>query len=377
MEDVVSTGEDRTRKELEAPSSVTPTTTASPQTMALPPGMTPDFRIHEIRQISLEMAGGCNLRCPMCPQSTGREKEFTSRLPLEEFRSIVDQAIPLGLKFVILSGSGEPLLHTGLEDAVAYLSARHIETLVYTNGTLLTPERFERLCQAGLTVCKVSCQGWDRESYAKWMSVDAFDRVREYLTAAVQILKDKGYQTLLQTNHLIHDIKELAFEKEMYLKNWVEYLNVKSEIWMAHNWAGQYGNQGIDRAQMFQGRRRRSCGRPLTPVMEIRAGGLGGKRGAVVPCPYVLGMDSTAVMSHTENTPLLDAFNSERMRALRAAHLRGDFDAFSFCKNCDQLLEVQESLVWTNIEGRTYGTSRISLLNYLDYVPQSPAEART
>ena len=94
----------------------------------------------------------------------------------------------------------------------------------------------------------------------------------------------------------------------------------------------------------------------------------------MVPCPYVLGMDSKAVLAHTEDTPLLEAFNSDKMLALRAAHLRGDFDAIDICKHCDQLLEVQESLVWTNIDGRTYGTSRISLLNYLDYVPK-PAEA--
>jgi hypothetical protein len=58
------------------------------------------------------------------------------------------------------------------------------------------------------------------------------------------------------------------------------------------------------------------------------------------------------------------------MQAMRAAHLRGDFDSIETCRNCDQLLPVKESLVWTNIEGRTYGTSRISLLNYLDYVPE-------
>jgi len=337
--------------------------------------MTPGLTIHEIKQINLEVAGGCNLRCPMCPQSTGREKEFLKRLPLEEFRKIIDQAIPLGLKYVTLNGSGEPLLHTELEEAVAYLTERGLSSLIYTNGTRLTPERFERLCQAGLTVCKVSCMGWDRESYAKWMSVDAFEQVRTNLKACVEILKAKGYVTLLQTNHLIHDYDKLEYEKQMYLDNWVRYLGVKAEIWLTHNWAGQYANDGVKREQTFQGRRRRSCGRPLAPVIEIRAGGLGNKHGAVVPCPYVLGIDSKGVMGHTEDTPLMDIVNGEPMQALRAAHLRGDFDSVDYCKNCDQLLEIEESLVWTNIEGRTYGTSRVSLVSYLDYVPKAPREA--
>lgn len=327
--------------------------------------------LNEIRQINLEMAGGCNLRCPMCPQSTGREVEFKKRLPLEEFRHIIDQAIPLGLKHVTLSGSGEPLLHTGLEDAIAYLTQREIGSLIYTNGILLTPERFERLCRAGLTVCKVSCMGWDRESYAKWMSVDAFDQVRANLKVCVQLLKEQPYRTMLQTNHLIHDYDKLAYEQHMYLTNWVNYLGVKAEIWLTHNWAGQYGNDGVRREQTFAGRRRRSCGRPLAPVIEIRAGGLGGKCGAVVPCPYVLGMDSKAVMGHTQDTPLMEIVNGEKMQALRKAHLEERFDEVEYCRNCDQLLEVEESLVWTNIEGRTYGTSRVSLINYLDYAPVS------
>ena len=329
--------------------------------------------IHEVKQINLEMAGGCNLRCPMCPQSTGREKEFLKRLPLEEFRKIVDQAIPLGLKYVTLNGSGEPLLHTGLEDAVAYLTERGITSLIYTNGTRLTPARFESLCRAGLSVCKVSCMGWDRESYAKWMSTDAFDQVRENLKICLALLKEKGYGTFLQTNHLIHDYDKLEEEKRMYLENWVSYLGVKAEIWLTHNWAGQYGNEGVKREETFRGRPRRSCGRPMGSVIEIRAGGLEGKYGAVVPCPFVLGQDSKAVMGHTSDTPLADILNGAPMKALRAAHLSENFDSVDYCKNCDQLYEVQESLVWTNIPGRTYGPSRISGINYLDFSPQASA----
>lgn len=335
-----------------------------------------NYCIQKIKQISLEMFGGCNLKCPMCPQSSGREKEFIKKLPLEEFRKIIDQAIPRGLEHVMLNGSGEPLLSRDLEAAVQYLTERQITSMIYTNGTKLTPERFESLAQAGLTICKVSCMGWDRESYAKWMSVDAFDQVRDNLRRCLELQKEKGWQgTLLQTNHLIHDFDKREYEKEMYLENWVHYLGVKGEIWLTHNWAGQYGNDGVKRDMIFQQARKRSCGRPLGPILEIRAGGLDGKQGALVPCPYVLGMDSKAVMGHTSDTPLMDIVNGEKMKALRKAHLDGDFDSFDYCKNCDQLLDIQESLVWTNIDGRTYGTSRISLFNYLDFVPEASLPA--
>ncbi len=337
--------------------------------------MTPELDVFEIKQINLEMAGGCNLKCPMCPQSFGREKDFLKRLPLEEFHKIIDQAIPQGLQYVNLSGSGEPLLHTGLEDAVRYLAERKITSMIYTNGTRLTPQRFESLCQAGLTLCKVSCQGWDRDSYAKWMSMDAFDQVREQLTICMQIRKEKGYATYLQTNHLVHDYDQREFQTQQYIKNWVEYLGCEGEIWLEHNWSGQY-KEAIPRDGIFRGREKRSCGRPMGGVLEIRAGGLEGKYGAVVPCPFVLGQDSKAVMGHTSELPLMEIVNGEPMKALRKAHVEGNFDAVDYCRNCDQLLEVKEALVWTNIPGRTYGPSRVSGINYLDHSTQ-PSEAVT
>ena len=110
----------------------------------------------------------------------------------------------------------------------------------------------------------------------------------------------------------------------------------------------------------------RTCGRPMGSIMEVRSGGLNGKKGAVVPCPYVLGQDSKAVMGHLEDESILDAFNSPEMIKLRKAHIDKDFDQFDYCKNCDHLIDVPEALVWTNHENRNYGSSRISNIKYGD-----------
>jgi MoaA/NifB/PqqE/SkfB family radical SAM enzyme len=77
--------------------------------------------IDKIEQISIEMDGTCNLRCPMCPQSWGREEEFLQKMDFNLFKSVIDQAVPHGLKYVILSGSGEPLKNKNLEEAIVYL----------------------------------------------------------------------------------------------------------------------------------------------------------------------------------------------------------------------------------------------------------------
>ena len=96
-----------------------------------------DFKIDRIDQINLEVFGGCNLSCPMCPQGikNGREKEFKKNLDEETFKKIIDQAIPLGLKFVNLSGSGEPLLNKNFENIVLFRK-RGVISMINTNGKL-------------------------------------------------------------------------------------------------------------------------------------------------------------------------------------------------------------------------------------------------
>ncbi len=330
-----------------------------------------DFKINNIDQLNLEVFGGCNLACPMCPQGIedGREKEFKKTLSEELFKSIIDQAIPLGLKFVNLSGSGEPLLNKNFEKYCSYLRERGIVSMINTNGKLLTKEKFEKLCQAGLDIIKVSCMGWDKESYAHWMSHDYFDQMREILAECLKILREKKYNTFLQTHHLIQDYNKKDYQLQKYLDNWVNYLGIDSEIWLAHNWSGVYNEDAPDtthsRHQKFKERKRRSCGRPLANVIEIRAGGLGKMKGAVVPCPNVLGQDSKAVMGHLEEDNLMDIVNGKKYVELRKKHVDEKFDDIDYCKNCDHLIDVPESLVWTNIKKRKYGGSRVSFIDYV------------
>ena len=67
--------------------------------------------IEKIEQLNIEVAGNCNLRCKMCPQASGREESFLSKLPLDLFYKAVDEALPLGLKYVNIGGGGEPTIY--------------------------------------------------------------------------------------------------------------------------------------------------------------------------------------------------------------------------------------------------------------------------
>jgi hypothetical protein len=155
------------------------------------------------------------------------------------------------------------------------------------------------------------------------------------------------------------DSGQIAFEVEMYRRNWIDNLGCAGEIWMMHNWSGVYRNIPYQRGR----EKRRGCGRPHAPQLTVRAGGETGRHGAVVPCCFVLGQDSKAVLGHLDHESIADVVAGPRYEELRKKHGAGDFDSIAYCRDCDQLYEAPESLVWSNIPGKAYGQSK-----YLQYV---------
>ena len=48
----------------------------------------------KLKRIVMEVFGGCNYTCQMCPQSNpGRGKNFTRKMRLEDFERIIDEIV--------------------------------------------------------------------------------------------------------------------------------------------------------------------------------------------------------------------------------------------------------------------------------------------
>ena len=54
-----------------------------------------------------------------------------------------------------------------------------------------------------------------------------------------------------------------------------------------------------------------------------------------------------------------EVLDGDKYKELVKAHEEERFDDISYCKNCDQLWNVPESLIWTNIEDVKYNHSHI------------------
>ena len=321
----------------------------------------------EVHVLDMELNGGCNYKCQMCPQSIGREKPFLKKLPMDVFEKVVDDAMQYGLKTVTLHGSGEPTLNKNMPDYVRAVKDRGLTCISFTNGLRLTEKLAGELIDAGIDILRLSCIGYDEETYLKWMAGGDYQLVRDNAKRFVDMAK--GTPTEMHINHLIIDQDNVDYEVETYQKNWGQYTGAKTEIWLMHNWSDSDKVEiNYDRGELFDSGKQRTCGRPFSPLLQVRAGGLDGHKAAVVACCMVLGKDSEGVLGHLDTNTIEEIVGGQLYEELRTAHREERFDDISYCKGCDQLLEVPEALVWCDIEGREYGQSKnLATLNFLDY----------
>ncbi|MDC3408824.1 radical SAM protein [Burkholderiales bacterium] len=315
----------------------------------------------EIKQIALEIFGGCNYKCPMCPQADGRESDFVRKLPFDTYKKIIDESKQYGVKVVSLQGSGEPTLRPDMPKFVEYAKKAGLKCISLTNGYHLTESLSRDLISAGLDTLRVSAVGYDKETYHKWMSKDAFHKVRDQVVRFKELNEQAKGATELTLYHLIIDEKNTEYEVNMYRKNWIDYSGCPGEIWLMHNWGGQYEEMPYQRAAP----KKRTCGRPASPYLTVRAGGLNGQSASVVPCCFVLGQDSKAVLGHLDTQTIAEVLEGEKYQELRDKHAKSDFDSIDYCRDCDQLYDIPEALVWTNVPGKEYGQSKY--IQDLDY----------
>ena len=305
----------------------------------------------KIDRAVIEVTGGCNYSCTMCPQDKrtgGRDKRFLQKMSLMEFEDNVRDCAKHGLRVVNLEGSGEPTLARNLDEYIKIVKKYNALAFCFSNGYRMFGRYMKRCVDAGLDFYRFSMIGYDTNKYNEMMHNRIggnFDMICENIMEMQDYVEKSGSDCVVATYHLITDTDNQEEELEKY-KELVKRLGVKSEIWRMHNWSGVYDNKDKRSGKI------NTCGRPFSPDVVIRAGGLDGHRGAVAPCCQVLGRDEEAVLGHTSVNTIEEIWNGPAYTELREQHTTGDYP--DYCKSCDFLIDDPEVLVWTNHERDLY-----------------------
>ena len=153
---------------------------------------------------------GCNLRCPACEYGSDNEGGPTL-LPLERWRSLLDELARGGVMGVELCGGGEPLLHPGIVDAVIHGARAGLRFGLLTNGTLVS-ERFLAEALPHFAYVRVTIDAATPETYAKVRPSAGPARWREVLEGCRRLLAARRPGTEVSLKFLVDRVNEGELE---------------------------------------------------------------------------------------------------------------------------------------------------------------------
>lgn len=124
---------------------------------------------YRLNQIYFYLTDACNLCCRHCWIAPHFHSDASSGavLPLGLFRSILDQAGPLGLSSVKLTG-GEPLLHPQISEMLDLLREEKTPVVIETNGVLCSPGLADKIAACTGAFVSVSLDGADAGTH-EWV----------------------------------------------------------------------------------------------------------------------------------------------------------------------------------------------------------------
>jgi MoaA/NifB/PqqE/SkfB family radical SAM enzyme len=279
-------------------------------------------------EVRYEVTDNCNANCIMCPRSTHTRTHGI--MDQSAYEESIDEVTALGATQVVLTGFGEPMLDKRLEDKIRYAKSKGLRTYIITNGSALTPKRATTLLMAGLDEMRVSFYGMESGTYNAVMRGLDFNKTINNLMHFLSVRKTLDIDCKVQLSYLV--LPENEKDVDEFISFWTDKVDFL-EVWKPHNF-------GDGRDFRERTGKKTSCGRPDNGPLQIQWDG------TVIPCCY--DYNNQIVLGNAFDTPIPDILKGYRYQALRMAHKKGEFWRFPYCDQCDQLLEHDDALVYTN-----------------------------
>jgi AdoMet-dependent heme synthase len=138
----------------------------------------------------------CHLQCDHCYESDDAYPQRPSDMTVDDYDALFAQLKELGALVVTLSG-GEPFLRKDFLDIVERARKHRLFIRIYTSGTLMTPERLQRMKALSVNEVHVSMYSHDAATH------DAFTHHAGSWHKSVQALCDLnalGIKSVLKAN---------------------------------------------------------------------------------------------------------------------------------------------------------------------------------
>jgi radical SAM protein with 4Fe4S-binding SPASM domain len=284
------------------------------EVMALPP-----------REIFLEVTAHCNIKCPMCPVTTGLDRS-RGTMSYELFEKVLDDVagkVPQMSLFL----AGEPLLHKRIFDMIETASRRGIYTRIHTNVLLLNDEKIRRLFDSGLDDLSFSFDGPSREKYDRVRVAGDYDKCIALIKRVMEIKKERRAKKPITRIQIIYFNGEDPEDQERQMREiFKEHLPDDLAVVPAHSWAGEYADFVRYKDNVGHLDKLSICHMPWNRMAITWDGDVVGC------CNDFLAKYKNG---NVRDRHVLDVWNSPAYQRLRAAVHRKDYASLDVCRNCD------------------------------------------
>lgn len=179
--------------------------------------------------VEISVSGVCNHRCMFCALDYLKEYK-TSFIETKTVKKFISSLAKKGVKSVLFSGEGEPLLHKDIIDIISHTKRNKIDTALTTNGVLLK-ENILTYILPELSWLRVSLNAGTRTTYAIVHRTNPgdFDTVLSNLEEAVRTKRKNKYNCVIGAQFLLlkQNLSEIKTIAVITRKIGLDYLIIK------------------------------------------------------------------------------------------------------------------------------------------------------
>lgn len=283
--------------------------------------------------MQIEPTGRCNFQCSYCYHSLEKEKQrFARNMSMEIFRKFIGdlKEFPHKLKSLTFCGGGEPLLNNNIYEMITMANEIAEETVLLTNGSLLTKKRSDKLIESGLGILRVSLQGINAVDYRKNCNFDInFDSFLQNIEYFYKHKKEtklvlKMPDIAINTDDKKQKFYELFKNKcdnltVQIISNLVQEINYENI--QVHSSSSLYGDK-LEQIEV--------CPQIFfTMILD--------QDGNVFPCSDAYYNLTSPKIGNIQKKSLKEIWESDELRVLRNEHLKGNRFKVDSCKNCTHI----------------------------------------
>lgn len=275
--------------------------------------------------VVLSMTYVCNAKCPQCPytQSNIREtyKDALFMSP-DIFKKIADECGKYG-SYMRLSGGGEPLLHPQMLDLIEYAKQAGARVGLITNGSLLTPDRADRLLKTGTDVIEVSVDAADPKTYAKIRIGLDFDRLVKHLRDAVRRRNEWKSPSSIVVSVVNQELIEGKVDEIVeFWKNIADNVIVRKYL----TWGIGDESWSADPTPYITDHRV-PCPFPFERLNVD-------SRGDIMFCGYDIAGETCSVFGNVMEKSIREIWQGDRFTQWRDLLLAGEYEKIEICSKC-------------------------------------------